>query len=243
MRKFHSNRHPPRDEAPFFTLVELIVVVSIIAILASLLLPALSNVKEKGKAISCTGNLKQLGVAYINYADDFNGNANDTLRTANSIFGPARTAWAEETLCPYLNYPAFANSSGKAPAPSSLCPSGRLDGTFNDRRASGNPNPSYAANVYFRRTYGLAYDGGSPKYCNLLSKVNSPSLRIVITDASNLVMTETYPGAICHHLGIARRHFNGGNVLYLDMHVDHLNDVALTKLNSGHDTINESWHN
>lgn len=54
-----------------FTIIELLVVISIIAILASLLLPALSSVREKGKAIACQSNMKQLAYAWSFYTSDY----------------------------------------------------------------------------------------------------------------------------------------------------------------------------
>ncbi|MBU0640329.1 MAG: DUF1559 domain-containing protein [Planctomycetes bacterium] len=54
-----------------FTLIELLVVVAIIALLISILLPALGQARERGRAVTCLSNIKQVALAFFLYAEDF----------------------------------------------------------------------------------------------------------------------------------------------------------------------------
>lgn len=63
----------PETRKNTFSLIELLIVISIIAILVAILLPVLQKAKEKAAETQCMGNLKQMGIAHIGFADDHEG--------------------------------------------------------------------------------------------------------------------------------------------------------------------------
>ena len=100
-----NTRSGPAWNPNAFTLIELLVVIAIIAILAAMLLPALSKAKEKGKRVQCINNLRQLAIACHSYASD----SSDKLIQARqgqvqlAINPPDRELWKTAGLTIHTN--------------------------------------------------------------------------------------------------------------------------------------------
>jgi prepilin-type N-terminal cleavage/methylation domain-containing protein len=132
-----QNRSRPRT---LFTLIELLVVIAIIAILAAMLLPALSQAREKGRRSLCLNNIKQLYLGLVSYADDFDGGMASTPNWttsgnswawanshANTVLGPnsSQSGWyilGYESGWSYVNWevlkcPSMDSADNLASAP------------------------------------------------------------------------------------------------------------------------------
>ena len=185
-----------------FTLIELLVVIAIIAILAGMLLPALSRARETAKKSNCLSNMKQLATATLMYAgdsDDFMPISNVTIPNVPNL---GFASWKGQIM-PYTskNVPAVTSqnfrkmfSSGVFRCPNWLPESMQVSGVA----AYLDPNTGSAAQSGggYGYNYGngkgavfpyLGYKSSSTLYATKSGNINRPSETFVIGESSDIM--------------------------------------------------------
>ena len=202
-----------------FTLIELLVVIAIIAILAAILFPVFAKAREKARQSSCQSNLKQIGLAYMQYGQDY-----DERIASNSLNWQQGTVWTPGLLEPYVKSIQIW-----------VCPS---YGTKQATAAVAMPGASNCtcAGTWYRLRAGYGPNYGDTGRLNpwpvpsgrALAELMDPSGTLLISDADCVVSSP--PGiwpADTNGLPKTLRHNDGANVALCDGHVKWFNQGGL----------------